>query len=289
MWNSRPVRSLEEDFSQIKFGRDVEFLRTLSIGARLDETAFGNLDEDISIPAINAPEAEEEDSIDGKYVTMELFNRIAELELESLDCDDIDNLLEGLADKELPEGDDEIAEAAEAIVAALIEARRVKFKATMGGKRKVKAATGYETRDGKIVKKKAGDVRKERMKRRKYRRRAKAKIAKYQRTRGKRLSAKRERMGLASDDSFSLELESILDESVSTGFGEYEDTVSRVARVMCLIEDHLGEEVGDVLESAYERMEEGLLSEGADAQAVMSPVLRVIARCLEEIDAEGND
>jgi len=93
------------------------------------------------------------------------------------------------------------------------------------------------------------------------------------------------------DGGLALELESMLGEQVASKFGQYGDTVSRVARIMTLIESILGNEVGDVLESAFSKMETALITEGSHANAVdaFGPTLKVIARCLEEIDAMGND
>ena len=272
----RIVRSLDEDFAKIGWDRGAGELQRLS-SRRLDESLY-------SVPAITA------DPIDGPVVTVELLNRIADLDFEALSEDDCDSLLDGLREKELPEGDPALAEAAEAVVKAILESRKkIKIKNTMGGTT-VKAAAGYKTVDGKLVKQKSADLKKAARKRARYNKRTKAKRKMYAKTRGARLSAKRERMGLSADDmsdGLVLELNHILGESGQ--FGEYGDTVSRIARIMSLIEEILGAEVGNVLESAYETMQGSLLSESSDPQRAFGPALKVIARCLEQIDEMGND
>jgi hypothetical protein len=96
-------------------------------------------------------------------------------------------------------------------------------------------------------------------------------------------------MGLSADDmsdGLVLELNNILGEG--NQYGAYGDTVSRVARIMSLLEAILGSEVGNVLENAYETMEGSLLAENSDPQRAFGPALKVIARCLEQIDGLGN-
>jgi hypothetical protein len=194
-----------------------------------------------------------------------------------------------------------LAEAAEAVVKALLESARkaVQFD-SITGKREVKAADGYRTNaDGKLEKISAGDKIRQGKKRDIYDRKSKAVQARYDRGRGKRLENKRKlRKGPgkkrrvnsdAVSDALAADLYNILGESDNSKFGAYGDTVSRVARIMHLLEYALGSDVGDVLESAYEKMENSLLTESSDPARAFEPALRVIARCLEQIDEMGND
>jgi len=272
----RIVRSLSEDFAKIGWDKGTAELQRLST-QRLDESLY-------SVPAITA------DPIDGPVVTVELLNRIADLDFDALSEDDCDNLLDGLREKELPDGDPALAEAAEAVVKAILESRKkIKIKATGGGTF-TKAAAGYKTVGGKVVKQKASDLKKAARERKKYNKRTASKRKLYAKTKGKRLAAKRERMGLSADDmsdGLVLELNNILGEG--NQYGAYGDTVSRVARIMSLLEAILGSEVGNVLENAYETMEGSLLVENSDPQRAFGPALKVIARCLEQIDGLGND
>ena len=275
--HDRIVRSLNEDFAKIGWDGGTSELKRLST-RRLDESEF------YSVPSITA------DPIDGPVVTVELLNRIADLDFDALSESDCDDLLDGLREKELPDGDAPLAEAAEAVVKAILESRKkIKIKKTGGGTF-TKAASGYKTVDGKVVKQKSSDLKAAARKRARYNKRTAAKQKLYAKTKGKRLAAKRERMGLSADDmsdGLVLELNNILGEG--SQFGEYGDTVARVARIMSLLEAILGEEVGDVLESAYESMQGSLLAENSDPQRAFGPALKVIARCLEQIDGLGND
>lgn len=270
----RIVRSLSEDFAKIGWDKGTNELKRLS-STRLDESLY-------SVPSITA------DPIDGPVVTAELLSRIADLDFDTLSESDCDDLLDGLREKDLPDGDNALAEAAEAVVKAILEARRQRGRATGGGIYN-KAAAGYETVDGKTVKKSAGEVVADRRQRKRL---AKKNVSGIRRSlkKAKRTQAKRKRMGLAADDmsdGLVLELNNILGEG--NQYGAYGDTVSRVARIMSLLEAILGPEVGNVLENAYETMEGSLLAENSDPQRAFGPALKVIARCLEQIDGLGND
>lgn len=283
----RIVRPLSEDFAKIGFGGSAHELRVIS-ERRLDESLY-------SVPSIGASESH--DPIDGPVVTMELFNRIADLDLDSLSESDCDAILDGLRDKELPEGDSELAEAAEAVVKALVEARIARRRAA-GSRRMIttKRTSALAKREGKLYRRSAAG---KKQSRKLQRQQAAGKFSKTAikglRAQGmtKGMGQKAAKSGLMQDKDggLALELESMLGEQVASKFGQYGDTVSRVARIMTLIESILGNEVGDVLESAFSKMETALLTEGSHANAVdaFGPTLKVIARCLEEIDAMGND
>lgn len=274
----RIVRSLDEDFAQIGWNKGAGELRRLS-SQRLDESLY-------SVPAIAAVTA---DPIDGPVVTAELLSRIADLDFDTLSEEDCTNLLDGLREKELPDGDASLAEAAEAVVKALIEARVIRGRATKGG-RFTRAMAGFTNIGGKIVKKSAADVKADRLERKKRNKRNKSKIDRSRKRYEKTTGRKRERMGLSADDmsdGLVLELNNILGEG--NQYGAYGDTVNRVARIMSLLEAILGREVGNVLESAFETMEGSLLAESSDPQRAFGPALKVIARCLEQIDGMGND
>lgn len=297
MYDDRIVKSLTEDFAKIGFGGTAKQLHRLST-TRLDESIF-------DVPSVGAASA---DPIDGPVATMELFNRIASLDFSALSESDVDDLLNGLREKELPEGDAELAEAAEAVVTALIEHRSVLnekaggiiFKSTMGSEKHFRAQKGRRT-DAETGKVHVMTGTEKAMARQAYRK-GKAKKRAWTRRHAKqqaRLAARREKKGLETvhqkptlarmkQEGLVSDLHSLLGESQSDKFGQYADTVGRIARVSALIEEILGEEVGDVLEHAYTGMENSLLTESEDATAAFGPVLKVIARCLEEIDSMGN-
>ena len=269
----RIVRSLNEDFAKIGWDKGVNELNRLST-TRLDESLY-------NVQPITA------DPIDGPVVTVELLSRIADLDFDALSEEDCDDLLDGLREKDLPDDDLRLAEAAEAVVKALLE-KKMRVRNTSGGT-STKSVAGYNTVDGKQVKVAPG----ERIKRaRKRKRLNKKNVSGLRRSakRSLRTSAKRKRMGLSADDmsdGLVLELNNILGEG--NQYGTYGDTVSRVARIMNLLEAILGPEVGNVLENAYETMEGSLLAENSDPQRAFGPALKVIARCLEQIDGLGND
>jgi len=284
----RIVRSLSEDFAKIGWDKGVNELNRLSSN-RLDESLY-------SVPAITA------DPIDGPVVTVELLSRIADLDFNALSESDLDDLLDGLREKELPEGDADLAEAAEAVVKAILESRKIIYAIDKMGKRKKKAAPGFHMVDGRAVKVKKSDALRSARKKIRYDKRTAGKRNTYEKGKGARIELKRKVRGFdaksarlnnrrpqnADDmsDGLVLELNSILGEG--NQYGDYGDTVSRVARIMSLLEAILGSDVGNVLESAYETMEGSLLAENSDPQRAFGPALKVIARCLEQIDDLGN-
>ena len=284
----RIVRPLSEDFAKIGFGGSAQELRVIS-ERRRDESLY-------SVPTIGTS-SDSHDPIDGPVVTMELFNRIADLDFDSLSENDCDAILDGLRDKDLPAGDSELSEAAEAVVKALVEAR-IARRRRAGSRRMMttKRTSAGEKRKGKLYRRSAAGKKQSRLLGRKQA------AGKFSRTaiKGLRAQGMTKTQGQQSaksaimqdrDGGLALELETMLGEQVSSKFGQYGDTVSRVARIMTLIESILGNEVGNVLESAFSKMETALITEGSHANAVdaFGPTLKVIARCLEEIDAMGND
>jgi hypothetical protein len=301
MYDDRIVKSLTEDFAKIGFGGTAKQLHRLST-TRLDESIF-----DVPFVGSESSGSVSADPIDGPVATMELFNRIASLDFTSLSESDVSDILNGLREKELPEGDAELAEAAEAVVKALIEHRsslneraggiifkgldsKKHFRAQKGRHTdpetgKTRVLTGGEKSDARQA------YRKGKSKKRAWTKRNSKRMA--------RMAMRRDNKGLETvhqkatlrrmnQEGLVSDLHSLLGESRSDKFGEYADTVERIARVSALIEQILGEQVGDVLENAYTGMENSLLTESEDATAAFSPVLKVIARCLEEIDSMGN-
>jgi hypothetical protein len=89
------------------------------------------------------------DPIDGPVVTHELFSRIAALPFERMGAEDVDALLEGLKEKDLPEGDERLAARAQEIVEMLLrvkgnldEAMGSRFAAGTTRKKRYHKATG---------------------------------------------------------------------------------------------------------------------------------------------------
>lgn len=81
----------------------------------------------------------ENDPIDGPVVTKELLDRIEGLNFEALTTEDIDELIEGLKQKQLPEGNAELREQAESVVRKIMETAAHKLRKFKAG------ATAKET------------------------------------------------------------------------------------------------------------------------------------------------
>jgi len=262
---------------------------------------------------VEVAEVDENDPIDGRFVTEELLTRIAGLDLDDLSEDDIDALLQGLSEKELPEGDEELAGFAHEIEDILIERssrRKKRGKARAHGKskqrtkgaRRVKKITrsgravsvmqcrqGFHASGGKCVKSGEAHLKKGRAARRKSP--AKQSKARSYRT-AKRLTTQRAkdlRSKLAASTDLADELRS-LSLSENTDHGDFAETIERIGRVMDLISEWIDDvAVDEVLGESFENLTTGLYENEEDFDAAVRPTLNLIKRCLEEIeDAEGN-
>jgi hypothetical protein len=304
MFSNKPVTTpnLNEELESLGIS-DKDMVR-LSTG-RLDETTSGAMAASIAVIGKSGPtglghgEAEVEegdDPIDGKFVTRELFKRIANLPFDAMSESDFDEVLEALAEKDVPEGDDELRGLAEAVVSTLIDARSelaekapVRTKSMFGGTKKLcpdgfvsdgsggcKRKTAQQKVATKMRSKGASGQRAKRTGK-KYKKKHKNKLQRMARKR------QREDVGLAA------ELSALMHES-KVGSNPWGDTYSRVERVFGLIEFITGDEgVSDVLEQALGTLGESLNEsvDESDALAAMKPALKVISKCLESIDSEN--
>lgn len=289
MFTNKPITTpnLNEELENLGIS-DKDMVR-LSTG-RLDETTSGAMAASIAVIGKSGPAGlghgeadveEGDDPIDGKFVTRELFKRIANLPFDAMSESDFDEVLEALADKDIPEGDDEIRGLAEAVVSTLIDARG---ELTERKKRRRKAGSrSMET----VSVMTPAEARKQRQKRRRGPAKAKAKKAAAKRKRAPSAVARRgariEDAGLAS------ELSALMHEN-TVASNQWGDTYARVERVFGLIEFITGDEgVSEVLEQALETLSDSLneSSDDSDALAAMKPALKVISKCLESIDSEN--
>ena len=265
---------------------------------RLDENTSGALAAPIAV--IGQPQAsDEEDPLDGKFVSRELLGRIANLPFDAMEDSDFDELLNALAEKELPEGDEELHNLAEEVVKAIIEARQSLDEGlfdifrTRKGKRAKKAKAGFKTVDGKAKKKTA----KERMKTRMRKigsaaARAARAAKKWARTAKGKLSKKAsERRAAKKNEGLGYELDAIL-EGADSSMPHYE-TLSRLEGVLALLPVLIDDDsVQESVESAFDMVKDRLHeSDGSDesALAAFKPALQVISKCLEHIDNQEND
>ena len=248
----------------------------------------GILGEAIASPVapLGKPEqgSDENDPIEGKFVTRELMQRIANLPFESMSEEDFQQLSDELNQKELPEDDEELAELKDRVMS---EAFKVIRTGRSGKKKRIRVLKGAEARKGKM-----------------YRRRMRAKIKRakkrWKRSATGRRSKKaaeirQKRFGENTETGSELfkELVGLVSESSapSDEMSEHEVILDRIGNVFALIECLMpagkDKEVSQVFEATYEGIANSL-SEGLDDDQFLEqvkPALNVIKRCLEEIEA----
>jgi hypothetical protein len=134
--------TLQEDFEKMGLGTQVGATLALS-GVALTEDA----------PVAPGAVAPAMDPIDGPVVTLELFDRIVALPFDAMSAADCDALLEGLAAKDLPEGDAALRARAEEVV-GLITEKRQKIR-TLHGMKSIKIDTSSKGKMARLARRKA--------------------------------------------------------------------------------------------------------------------------------------
>lgn len=241
------------------------------------------------------PQSLEEDPLDGKFVNRELLGRIVNLPFAHMSEEDFDELINAFGGKELPEGDQELANLAESVMQTILEGRvairmqagkKIHTQRTSARKKRQSKKLARKPRSAKLAKKRAkkearGQIdrgklktaRRQGISKRELQMAAKAKLK-------KKPSKKREDMGLAA------ELQSLLDESVDRG--EFAETQDRIFRVFALISEMTNDEVTDVLQEAWDDFKEKVsITEDLEPEGFLEmakPCLSLIKRSLEEFE-----
>ena len=261
------------------------------------------------------------DPIDGPVVTHELFNRIAGLDFSKLTVESVDEILEGLKAKDLPEGDEGLAKRATEVVNMLLNCKGQLVEGS--------AFRTFAAHSGKMVTKHhvtgtAG--RKARMQARKYRRMHKGQIVRAAKKRehkgwfkrvmkmraakmgahaqrvirpirnlvgaGKPSAVPGGQLAASADMEIANDLRSVLSES-RVQAGARSEVVERLNAIFELISEmYASESVDDVLEEAFipviERANAGTLTEDTlnddEFVATLAPCLNVVTRVMESIE-----
>lgn len=276
--NPKAITTLDEDLAVIGLSPGGAALATRGGSSLLSED---NDDDD-----------SDGDPIDGSMVTGELLDRILALDFDELEEEDFDELLSGLAKKELPEGNPRLKARTEEVVEALIEGRIMKIlkRGGKGFKRIVKKTGGVAVKAARKLKKYFRTAGGKKSKRKKKR------VAKKSRARrfAKQTAAKRKRM--ASD--VAVELESMLSESVAGSMTDRDEIMQSIADIFDLLEaDFADTEVGAVLDECLNPLVEaansGAITEDNmdedEFMGLVKPALTLIARSLEKLEEQDDD
>jgi len=278
--------TIEEDFEAMGIGTSVQSL--LNIAGNAEGFDGASLTES------------NEDSYDGNVVTTELMERIDNLPLEDLSVEQIDRILEGIEDKDLPDGDPGLRVYTENVLRKLIEYRvglteRAQRTIVVGGKRK------------RVKKMKMADKRKAKQYRRKRKSKIKLARKKWSRTAKAKKAAKKTARYHKAHEDVNNDLRSLVEDAVESATGlRPEMTSDADARIEVIdrIHDVFAEAEGwfedhPDFENIEEAMEESLdiaksllnedIQSDEDFVQSLTPVLKVIHRMMEEMEDEFSD
>ncbi len=309
MTHQRMKTTLEEDFQALN----------INISADNSAKMYGIINEDTdNTEKIKSEEKDDDlkkgqDPFDGEYVTNELFNRIEALQLEDLEEEDIQKILDGLAGKKIPDGDDDILERAEKIIAALQEgkatrqrrfkagstARKLSFQCPPGMRAVSKDGGVPICRPSHVVAGGMGKLAKEGRKKKKWRRGGKGVVSQMRSAR-----AEKRRVGLRREDTISPFVEELLqiseDISTSGTRSVRDEIIERIVNIVDLLnEEFMDGTISDIYTEAvnsvidtYEagRLEEDVMDDD-EFIAELNPILTIISKSINRLDdgEMGND
>lgn len=243
----------------------------------------GEIGKGAKVAQLEGVDVEDIDPLDSEFVTVELMDRLEGLDLDSIDEDDLAEVLEGLGEKELPE-DEDLVERVKSFVGQLTELTRA-TAGKVGGKTKITKMKGAAAAEAKWKSRK-----RRRSPKFKRMQKANARTAQGRKTAkaAKKRAKKSRRRNRGEGTELALELRGLgLTESAKS-YGEYTETIERIGRVMDLISEWIDQpSVDEVLSESYENLTDSLMESTEDFQEKVAPCLNVIKRCLEEIE-EGN-
>lgn len=300
--------TLEEDFQALNMNISADNSVKMSgiINEELDDTKKDKPEEQ------NNNLEEEQDPFDGEFVTNELFDRIEALSLNDLEEEDIQKILDGLANKKIPDGDDDILKRAEVIVAALQEgkatrqrrfkagstARRLSFQCPPGMRAVSKDGGVPICRPSHVVAGGMGKLAKEGRKKKKWRRGGKGVVSQMRSAR-----AEKRRVGLRRENNISPFAEELLQisEDISTSARSVRDEIiERIVNIIELLnEEFMDEAISDIyteaVDSVIDTYEAGRLEEDVmndeEFIAELNPILTIISKSINRLDdgEQGND
>lgn len=238
--------------------------------------------------------------LDADEVTEFLLNKLEAIDLETVEDEDLLDIVNGLLEKNEPS--EELQARSEAFVQTVFDeavkrGKALVIKKTGGGMMK-RAQAGFKTVDGQIKRVSAGELKKKQRKRKmEYKTGGRAKKKKYLAKRGRRLQMRRKARGLAADDQSKnmetelrelLNLDNVAENAETVEVTKYDETIERIGNIFELISERFESEAVDtVLDECWERIDQGLFESDEDFEAVVKPALAIIKRCLEEIES-GN-
>jgi hypothetical protein len=296
--------SLEEDLQGLG-------LSNLSLEEQARLGGIPLVEEDEEKPDESEEQAEEVDPLDAPDVNMELFDAIMDLPFDGLKAEDIDEILEALKGKNLPDdAPDELKERAEEVVDFLLAeavakvtrrhkagklSKKKSFQCPPGTRKDPKDKAGRRCIRAAKAAGGAGKLSKERRKKTRW---AKGGKGKKSLRKSKRIGALR---GEAVEMSpFAEELVGLMEDTEDRNESVRDEILERVRSISeMLTEEFLDEAVTRVFEEAYEpidaawesgRLDEDVMDED-EFIAEIKPLLTLIHKSLDRIgaeDASGN-
>jgi len=301
--------TLNEDFDALGINR-----MSVRDQAKLSGTPLTEEDEGFDLDLDADEDDSDLDSVGEGYdpledpdVNFELFESIMALPFESMDEDDVNEIIEALKEKNLPDdASDELKERAEEIIDHLLEVVGKRIRRARAGKMSKKKSIQCPEGTRKDPKDKsgrrcvraakaAGGAGKLKKMARKKKRWSKSGLGKKSARKSSRWAARREDVNVSS---LALELNSLVEDVQSEKETVRDDIMESVANIMLLIhEEFLDDSVTEVLVNTYEsidaawesgRLDEDVMDED-EFIAEIKPALMLIHRSMDKIEGmSGN-
>lgn len=251
-------------------------------------------------------ESDEEDPIDGKFVTMELFDRIKNLPFDNMKEEDFTALLDELSEKEIPEDNEELMSEAKEVVTMLKEgaanrlrrfkagstSRKTSFQCPQGfravktgsGKGRPKCVPAHLAAGG------MGALNKEARKKAKWARGGKGKMSKM---RSGRVEKRRGAMRGESVSPLAAELMSLNESFEIANMTLRDEIVDRIGSIMELMSEEFRDEMvtelyEDALSNVLEMQSSGRLDEDVASDdeflLALEPTVQLLAKSMEKIE-----
>lgn len=271
-----------------------------------DDEKDDDEEKDESVRGKGKAVSEDDDPIDGLMVTRELLDKIKGLSIDKMKQEDIEAILEGLADKEIDESDEELMAEARDVVSVLKEgaagrirrfkagstARKTSFQCPQGfravkaggGKGRPKCVPAHVAAGG------MGALNKQSRKKAKWSRSGKGKISSMK---SGRVEKRRSAMRSEDISPFAMELMSLHEDVKAADMTVRDEIVDRMASIFSLMSEEFMDHnataiyedaVSSVLElQSSGRLDEDVLNESEFLSAI-EPAMQLLIRSFARIE-----
>ena len=278
--------SLQEDLDALGVkGLDESAMALVALGMPMSEASKPKPEEPEDDDEEDGEDYDESrhDPIDGPFVTPALFDRIMALPFESLDDEQLAQVVEGLKSKRIPRNIPGIVEQAEVVARTLTE--KMKSIIWKGKRKRITIDMSPEAKQARRERRRTSRRKRSQLKRQRIRtgRKTSAKMA------AKRTAKVHQRLG----DDFAVELEHLLAENQSRRETAREEILGRIDDIVDLIEDEFDDdnvtmifnEAIEPISASYSagRLDEDVMNVDSFL-AEIRPVMALISKSVDRIE-----